>query len=84
MGRPGCLPPGRPGGVRRRDRGAGSCGPPEITVSRLVEERDVVVAEGTVRNALQDGSVLSVVYCDVFLVRDGRIRQLTSYLMPVT
>ena len=54
-----------------------------ITVTRMVEEDDVVVAEGTVRNTLEDGSVLSLLYCHVFLMREGRIRHLTSYLMPV-
>ena len=63
--------------------GRGSAGPPEITVTRILEEDDVVVAEGTVRNALEDGGLLSLVYCDVFLMREGRIRHLTSYLMPV-
>jgi uncharacterized protein len=61
--------------------GQGAAGPPEIVVIRLVEEDDVVVAEGTVRNALTDGGVLSLVYCDVFLMREGLIRHLTSYLM---
>jgi ketosteroid isomerase-like protein len=63
--------------------GTGAAGPPEIVVTRLVEEADVVVAEGRVRNALKDGGVLSLVFCDVFLMRDGLIRHLTSYLMPV-
>jgi uncharacterized protein len=53
--------------------GQGAAGPPEIAVSRMIEEGDVVVAEGSVRNALQDGGVLSLVFCDVFLMRDGRI-----------
>jgi ketosteroid isomerase-like protein len=61
--------------------GRGAAGPPEIEVTRLVEEGDVVVAEGTVRNALEDGGVLNLVFCDVFVMRDGKIRQLTSYLM---
>lgn len=64
--------------------GAGATGPPEIIVTRLVEEDDVVVAEGTVRNALEDGRTLTLVFCDVFLMRDARIRQLTSYLMVVS
>jgi ketosteroid isomerase-like protein len=63
--------------------GEGAAGPPEITVSRLVEEDGVVVAEGYVRNALQDGGTLSLAFCDVFVMRDGLIRHLTSYLMPV-
>ena len=61
--------------------GQGAAGPPEIVVIRLVEEDDVVVAEGTVRNALTDGGMLSLFYCDVFLMREGLIRHLTSYLM---
>lgn len=61
--------------------GQGAAGPPEIVVTRLVEEGDVVVAEGSVRNALKDGGVLSLVYCDVFVMQEGLIRHLTSYLM---
>src|SRR5688500_11104561 len=56
---------------------------PEITVDRLVEEDDVVVAEGRVRSARKDGTVLNAVFCDVFSMRDGKIRQLTSYLKPL-
>jgi uncharacterized protein len=61
--------------------GQGAAGPPEIVVTRLLEEGDVVVAEGNVRNALADGGTLSLVFCDVFLMREGLIRHLTSYLM---
>jgi ketosteroid isomerase-like protein len=63
--------------------GHGAAGPPEIVVTRLIEEDDVVMAEGTVRNALEAGGVLSLAFCDVFLMRDSQIRHLTSYLMPV-
>src|SRR3954471_15984374 len=58
--------------------GQGAAGPPDIVVTRLVEEGDVVIAEGTVRNALSDGGVLALVFCDVFLMREGLIRHLTS------
>lgn len=61
--------------------GQGAAGPPEIVVTRLIEEDDVVVAEGTVHNALEGGGVLSLAFCDVFQMRAGRIRHLTSYLM---
>lgn len=66
----------------REIEGPGAAGPPTIEVTRLVEEGDVVVAEGTVRSALEAGGALSLVFCDVFLMRDGQIRHLTSYLMP--
>ena len=55
--------------------------PPDITVSRLVSDGDVVVAEGRVRTTRTDGQVLHLAYCDVFELRDGLIARLTSYLM---
>jgi len=58
-------------------------GSPTITVTRMVEEDDVVVAEGSVRAARRDGGTLNAVFCDVFLMRDAKIRHLTSYLMEV-
>ena len=73
--------------VRGRDDFAGHivdegfAGHPQITVSRLTEEDDVVVAEGSVRAPKQDGSFLNLVFCDVFDMRDGKIRRLVSYLM---
>lgn len=58
-------------------------GKPAITVTRLVEEGDVVVAEGSVRSQKKDGGTLNVVFCDVFLLREAKIRHLTSYLMEI-
>jgi ketosteroid isomerase-like protein len=59
----------------------GFAGHPAITVSRMTEEDDVVVAEGSVRAPKQDGTFLELVFCDVFDMRNGRIRRLVSYLM---
>ena len=59
----------------------GFVGHPEITVTRLTEENDVVVAEGAVRTERKDGTVLTLAMCDVFEMRSGKIRRLTSYLM---
>ena len=55
-------------------------GSPTVTVTRMVEEDDVVVAEGTVKHQKKDGSLLNAVFCDVFAIRDARIMRLTSYL----
>jgi uncharacterized protein len=60
---------------------AGFVGHPLITVSRLTEEDNVVVAEGAVRAPKQDGNFLNLLFCDVFDMRDGKIRRLVSYLM---
>jgi ketosteroid isomerase-like protein len=59
----------------------GFVGHPLITVSRLTEEGDVVVAEGSVRAPKPDGTFLDLVFCDVFDMRDEKIRRLASYLM---
>jgi ketosteroid isomerase-like protein len=58
-------------------------GNPAITVTRLTEEGDVVVAEGSVRAARTDGGTLHAVFCDVFEMQDAKIRRLISYLMEV-
>jgi uncharacterized protein len=56
---------------------------PSIDVSRMLEASDVVFAEGVVRTERADGVRLQLAMCDVFEMRDGRIRRLTSYLMPL-
>jgi uncharacterized protein len=59
----------------------GFTGQPLITVDRMTEENDVVVAEGSVRAPREDGTFLNLVFCDVFDMRDGKIRRLCSYLV---
>ena len=60
-------------------------GHPTITVSRMTEQGDVVFAEGTARARRRDGvGVMTVAFCDVFELRDGRIGKLTSYVMDAT
>jgi ketosteroid isomerase-like protein len=78
-----------PGGFHVRGKDAfaahivaeGFAGRPEITLSRLVEAGDVIVAEGAVCAPKADGTVLDLVFCDVFDMQDGRINKLVSYLV---
>lgn len=58
-------------------------GSPTVTVTRMTEENDVVVAEGSVRTQRKDGNALSLRYCDVFVMQAGKIKHLISYLMEV-
>jgi uncharacterized protein len=58
-------------------------GGPDITVSRMTEENDVVVAEGSVRTQRRDGDILSLRFCDVFVMHAGKIKRLISYLSEV-
>ena len=47
---------------------------PAITVTRLTEADDVVVAQGWVRTQRADGAVLTLEFCDAFEMRDGKIQ----------
>ena len=56
-------------------------GHPSISITRMTEKDDVVIAEGTVRLNRRGAGIFNAAYCDVFVMSGGRIRQLTSYLM---
>jgi uncharacterized protein len=58
-------------------------GRPTITLTRMTEENDVVVAEGTVRSQRRAGGVLNAVFCDVFVMRRAKIERLISYVVEV-
>ena len=58
-------------------------GSPTITITRMVEENDVVIAEGEVRVKKKDGGFLNAVFCDVFVMTNARIKRLTTYLTEV-
>lgn len=58
-------------------------GRPDITVTRLTEESNVVVAEGSVRAQKRAGGALHLLFCDVFEMRGGKIQRLISYLAEV-
>lgn len=58
-------------------------GKPAITVDRMIEENDIVVAEGSVIATRTDSVKLNLVFCDVFEMSGGKIRKLTSYLMEI-
>jgi ketosteroid isomerase-like protein len=56
-------------------------GSPVITLTRLVEEGNIVVAEGAVKSKMKNGQLLDALFCDVFHFEKGKIKQLTSYMM---
>lgn len=58
-------------------------GRPTITVTRMTEENDVVIAEGAVQANKRDGGILNAVFCDVFVMKNALIRRLTSYLVEI-
>ena len=56
-------------------------GKPVITIIRMVEEDNIVIAEGEVKANMKNGGLLDAVFCDVFHFEKDKIKQLTTYLM---
>ena len=53
------------------------------SITRLVEEGDVVVSEGTVQVSKKDGSVINVGYCDVWEFEGEKVKRITAYTSVV-
>jgi uncharacterized protein len=53
---------------------------PTVVVTRMTEENNIVIAEGSVKCAFADGGMLNALFCDVFEMKDTKIKKLTSYL----
>lgn len=58
-------------------------GSPVIQIKRLIEQDNVVIAEGSVQSTTRDGSAFHALFCDVFEFQAGKIQRLTSYLVSV-
>ena len=58
-------------------------GKPEIKLIRMVEENEIVIAEGTVLAKPKNNPPVLLGFCDVFEFREGKISKLTSYLTPI-
>lgn len=56
-------------------------GYPSIQVIRMVEENNIVIAEGAVQCKIKAGGLLDALFCDVFHMENGKIKQLTTYQM---
>lgn len=56
-------------------------GHPNIKIKSLIEEGNMVVAEGAVTAKLKNGEVLDAVFCDVFHFSGNKINKLSTYLM---
>jgi uncharacterized protein len=57
----------------------GFVGSPELTIDRLVEEADTVVAIGRGKVARRDGEPLDFVFSDVFTFTGDKINRLETY-----
>ena len=55
--------------------------PPRLTVHRMISEGELHVATGTVSVMDQGGSYLESSYCDVWRFRDGKMAELTAFVV---
>ena len=58
-------------------------GDPKISVTRMTEENDIVIAEGSVWAQKKSGEFINLTFCDVFEMQNGKIQKLISYIMEV-
>ena len=54
-----------------------------ITITPMMEENDVVVAEGSVRTQRKASRLLSAVFCHVCIMPRGKSKRMTTYGVEV-
>ena len=59
-------------------------GSPTLSVARLVEEGDTVVAIGNGESVHRSGATYRFAFCDVFTFDGDLIRRVESYLVPLS
>jgi uncharacterized protein len=50
-----------------------------MQVHKMIEEGDVVVAEGLAHVFKKDGSTINIQFCDIFEFQGEKIRRITAY-----
>jgi uncharacterized protein len=58
-------------------------GRPVVNITRMTEQNEVVIAEGSVRAAWKHGGFLDAVFCDVFELENAKINRLITYLVSL-
>lgn len=58
-------------------------GRPIVVITRMMEEGDLVVAEGTVQSKRKGGEIFNAVFCDVFEMQNSLIKKLTGYIAEI-
>ena len=48
-------------------------GRPTIEIARMVEENNIVVAQGSVQSRMKAGGLLDALFCDVFQMENRKI-----------
>lgn len=67
--------------IREWMKSMGDMEPPKFTVENLFGEGDIVAANGDMTMKNKEGKDESYSYCDVYKFEDGKIAELTSYVV---
>ena len=70
--------------IRTWMKSMGDMEPPKFTVDNLIGEGNVVVANGDMTMRNKEGKDESYSYCDVYNFQDGKIAELTSYVVKTS
>ena len=57
-------------------------GKPVVTVSRMVEENDVVII-GIVKGKRKGGKAFTAAFCDVFEMQNSKIKRIIGYISEI-
>lgn len=55
--------------------------PPKFTVDNIIAEGDFVMAHGDMTMKEKDGTTAPYAYCDIYRFRDGKIAELSSFVV---
>ncbi|UKJ07663.1 nuclear transport factor 2 family protein [Solitalea lacus] len=55
--------------------------PPIINVRNVIAEGDMVMAEGFMSMKKKDGSTFNADFCDIYKLKEGKIKELNSYVV---
>ena len=55
--------------------------PPKIDVKNLIAENDYVTALGQITLINEKGAIVQYYYCDIWKFRDGKMAELTAFVI---
>jgi ketosteroid isomerase-like protein len=57
--------------------------PPVITIKHIIADESGAACTGTIKMQSSGGDVSNALFCDVYKMEDGRINELSSYIVDI-
>ncbi len=58
-------------------------GAPTITIKNEIAEGNYLAVEGSVTSKLKGGAAFNAVFHNTYLLKDGKVKAMTSYVVPL-